>query len=82
MDPATPSARMSAASLAETTMMQLSSCSTVSSSPTWMPALLPSGGRLAMAVSEAVSTVSRASSPRSTASSTSRAVMTLVVLAG
>ena len=47
-----------------------------------MPALLPSGGRLSMAVWEAVRTVSMAMRPLSTASSTSRAVMTLVRLAG
>ena len=39
----TVSARMSAASLADTSSRQYSSCSTVSTSPSSMPAELPSG---------------------------------------
>ena len=82
MDPATPSARMLQPSLAEESMMQYSSSSTVSSSPTFSPAVLPSAGMEATASSEAVSTVSMVRLPLSTASSTSRQVIILVRLAG
>ena len=53
-EPETFSARMAPASLAETTSMQYSSCSTVSTSPTWMPAVLPSAARVVMAEAVAV----------------------------
>ena len=51
-------------------------------SPAWMPAELPSAARPARALSVAVTDWSRDSRPSSTASSTSRAVMILVRLAG
>ena len=68
-------------SLAEITSMQYSSCSTVSVSPTLMSAMLPSSTMPFMADSVAVMLWSIRSWPRSTASSTSRALMTLVILA-
>ena len=52
--PDTASPRMLHVSLAEITSMQYSSCSTVSVSPTWMSAVLPSSTMPFMEVWEAV----------------------------
>ena len=78
-EPATASPRMLHVSLAEITSIQYSSCSTVSVSPTLMSAVLPSSTIPFMADWVAVMLWSIRSWPRSTASSTSRALMTLVM---
>ena len=81
-EPETASARMSQASLAETTSMQYSRFRTDMVSPTLMPAELPSEDRPSRAVAVAVSSWSMDSFPASMASKVSRAVMILVRLAG
>ena len=72
---------MQAASLADTSIMQYSSCSTVSTSPSLMSAELPVGS-MSLTRDGAATCWSRVSTPWSTASRVSRAVMTLVMLAG
>ncbi len=79
--PATASDRILHASLPEGSRSQYSRSSTVRISPALMPAVELSQGRFT-AWAEAVTSVSREISPASTASSTTREVMILVMEAG
>ena len=79
--PATASDRILHASLPEGSRSQYSRSSTVRTSPALMPAVELSQGR-STAWAEAVTWVSREISPLSTASSTTKEVMILVMEAG
>ena len=81
-EPEMVSARIWLASLAETTIMQYSRCSTVMTSPAWMPAVLPSLGSPSRAEAVAVTAWFMSSFPLSMASRVKRQVMILVRLAG